>query len=264
MKKIAILLLTILAFSCSDDDEEGAVEDKGQWAMIFNETVRSDSNPVDRTEKFIFDGERLIQHSIKQRYFEEEISNEANLSYSENQVTVTADYFTLVYTLNSEGYASQCVYSWSSQNRIYQFSYSAEGYLTGIVENIGDTEYSSTSLTYENGDITSISSQMNDLENKFVYEPGEESSKYHLPCLGLLEIHPLTFHIEALYAGLLGKNPRHFTTRSYPVGGNDEKTVYSYEFDKKGNPSRMICQTTYAGRQAVYYPYARDISVSFE
>ena len=65
MKKIAILLLAILTFSCSDDDEKGTVEDKGQWAMIFNETVKSDSNPVDRTEKFMFDGERLIQHIIK-------------------------------------------------------------------------------------------------------------------------------------------------------------------------------------------------------
>ena len=186
------------------------------------------------------------------------------MSYSDNQVTVTTDYLTLVYTLNSEGYASQCVYSLSSQNRIYQLSYSAEGYLTGIVENIDNTEYSSTSLTYENGDITSISSKMNGLENKFIYEPGEESSTYHLPCLGLLEIHPLTFHIEALYAGLLGKDPRHFTIRSCPAGSNDEKTIYSYEFDKKGNPSRMICQTTYAGGQASYYPYTRNISVSFE
>ena len=169
MKKVAILLLAILIFSCSDDDEKGTVENKGQWAMIFNESVKNDSNPVDKTEKFMFDGERLIQHIIKQRYFEEEISNEVNLNYSDNQVTVTTDYLTLVYTLNSEGYASQCVYSLSSQNRIYQFSYSAEGYLTGIVENIDNTEYSSTSLTYENGDITSISSKMNGLENKFIY-----------------------------------------------------------------------------------------------
>ena len=148
MKIVAILLLAILTFSCSDDDEKSTEENKGQWAMIFKETVKSDSNPVDRTEKFIFDDERLIQHIIKQRYFEEEISNEVNLSYSDNQVTVTTDYLTLIYTLNSEGYASQCVYSLSSQNRIYQFSYSAEGYLTGIVENIDDTEYSSTSLNH--------------------------------------------------------------------------------------------------------------------
>lgn len=113
MKKVAILLLAILTFSCSDDDEKGTEEDKGQWAMIFNESVENDSKPVNKTEKFMFDGERLIQHIIKQRYFEEEISNEVNLSYSDNQVTVTTDYLTLVYTLNSEGYASQCVYSLS-------------------------------------------------------------------------------------------------------------------------------------------------------
>lgn len=264
MKKVAILLLAILVFSCSDDDEKGTVEDYGQWTMVFNETVRSDSKPVDKTEKFMFDGKRLLQHIITQQYFEEEISYEVNLSYSDSQVTVASDYLTLVYTLNSEGYASQCVYSSSSQNRIYLFSYSTEGYLTGIIEKIDETEYSSTSLTYENGDITSISSALNGFENKFIYEPGEESSKYHLPCLGLLEIHPLTFHIEALYAGLLGKAPRHFTARSFPVGDDEEQTVYTYKFDKEGNPAKMGCQTTYAKGDSGYYPYTRNISISFE
>ena len=60
MKIVAILLLAILTFSCSDDDEKSTEENKGQWAMIFNESVKNDSNPVDKTEKFMFDGERLI------------------------------------------------------------------------------------------------------------------------------------------------------------------------------------------------------------
>ena len=64
-------------------------------------------------------------------------------------------------------YAStMCILVCLQQNRIYQFSYSAEGYLTGIVENIDNREYSSTSLTYENGDITSISSKMNGLRKQ--------------------------------------------------------------------------------------------------
>ena len=105
---------------------------------------------------------------------------------------------------------------------------------------------------------------MNGFENKFIYEPGEESSKYHLPCLGLLEIHPLTFHIEALYAGLLGKAPRHFTARSFPAEGDNEQTIYTYEFDKEGNPQKMGCQTTYAKGESGYYPYTRNISISFE
>jgi hypothetical protein len=263
MKKIVVLLLAVLAFSCSDDEKETG-EGNRQWSMIFNENVKNDSKPVDKTEKFTFDGECLIQHIIKQRYFEEEISHEVNLSYSDNLVTVASDYLTLIYTLNSEGYASQCTYTSSSQNRIYLFSYSIEGYLTGITESIDGTEYSSTSLTYDNGDITSISSTLNGFENKFIYEPGEESSKYHLPCLGLLEIHPLTFHIEALYAGLLGKAPRHFTARSFPAEGDNEQTIYTYEFDKEGNPQKMGCQTTYAKGESGYYPYTRNISISFE
>ena len=56
MKKVAILLLAILTFSCSDDDEKGTEEDKGQWAMIFNESVENDSKPVNKPEKFMFDG----------------------------------------------------------------------------------------------------------------------------------------------------------------------------------------------------------------
>ena len=42
MKIVAILLLAILTFSCSDDDEKGTEENKGQWAMIFNETIKSE------------------------------------------------------------------------------------------------------------------------------------------------------------------------------------------------------------------------------
>lgn len=41
MKIVAILLLAILTFSCSDDDEKGTEENKGQWAMIFNETSKA-------------------------------------------------------------------------------------------------------------------------------------------------------------------------------------------------------------------------------
>ena len=270
MKKSAIILLIAFVCSCCSNDESvgpvgpiGPIEKR--WAIVLSEDVKSDSKTVDKVEKFIFDGEHLIQHTIKQRYFEEEINHETNLSYSGNQVTVTGEYLTAIYTLNSEGYAGQCTYTSASQTRTYSFSYSMEGYLTGITEYIGGTEYSSISLTYDdNGDITSISTATNGLENKFIYEPGEKSSKYHLPCLGLLEIHPLTFHIEVLYAGLLGKAPRHFTTRSFPAENNKEQTVYTYEFDANGNPIKMGCQTTNDGTTAGYYPNTRNISISFE
>lgn len=264
MKKFILLALCALAlFSCSDEEED-IPKDSNQWAIIFNESVRNNSAPVSRTEKFLFENERMIQHSVKQRYFEEEITHEVNLTYSDNKVTATSEGLTLVYILNAEGYASQCAYSSPSQNRVYLFSYSTEGYLTKIVESIDGKEYSTASFAYEDGDLTSVSSYLNNYESKFIYEPGEASSNYHLPCLGLLEIHPLTFHIEALYAGLLGKDPSHFTVRSSPEGSDDEYTTYTYEFDKDGTPTKMGCKTMYAEEQASYFPDTRHISISFE
>lgn len=268
MKKFTVLLMSLLIFGCSDDDNATVEDDNGQWAIVLNETVISDSNPVERTEKFLFENERLLQHSVKQRYFAEEITHEVNLTYFNNLVIATTDGLTLVYTLNSEGFASHCVYESPSQNRIYRFSYSIDGYLTDIIESIDGTEFSSASLTYENGDLTSVSSNLNGYESKYIYESGEESSNYHLPCLGLLELHPFTFHIEALYAGLLGKAPRHLTAKSSPVleekSNDKEYTQYSYAFDDKGNPTQMKCRTYYDGQATKYYPNNRTISISME
>lgn len=266
MKKLAVLLMSLLIFGCSDsDDDKNLAEDNGQWAMIFKETVKSDSNPVNRTERFLYENERLIQHSVKQRYFDEEITHEVNLTYFDNLVITTTEGLTLVYTLNSEGYASHCVYESPSQNRIYRFSYSIDGYLTDIIESIDGIEFSSASLTYENGDITSVNTKLNGYDSKHIYQPGEESSNYHLPCLGLLELHPFTFHLEAFYAGILGKAPRHFTVRSNPDDDKyKEYTNYTYSFDKNGNPTQLGCKTYYNGQVAQHYPDNRSISVSFE
>lgn len=265
MRNITILLLALLVISCSDEDEKDR-EDYSQWTITFNETMSIyGTSPVSKTEKFIYNHGRLIQHITKQQYYEEEISYEVNLTYSDNSAIVATDGVTLVYTLNTEGYASQCVYTSPSQKRIYLFSYSTERYLTGIVESIDGEEYSSTSLTYENGDITSINSTLNGYENKHIYQPGEDSSKYHLPCLGLLELHPFTFHIEALYAGLLGKDPRHFTVRSSPEDVRyKEYTNYTYTFDKNGNLTQMGCQTYSNGQAATDYPNKRSIAVLIE
>lgn len=264
MKNITILLLAILVFGCSDDDKT-TIEDNGQWAILFKEAIISDSDPVYKTEKFLFENERLIQHSVKQQYSEDEIIHEVNLTYFDNLVIASTEGLTLVYTLNADGYASHCVYESPTHNRIYRFSYSIDGYLTDIIESIDGTEFSSASLTYENGDITSVSTTLNGIKSKFTYEAGEESSNYHLPCLGLLELHPFTLHIEALYAGLLGKDPRHFTVRSAPEEDKyKEYTDYTYAFDKNGSPSEMRCKTYNNGQAAKYYPNNRSISISFE
>lgn len=264
MKKFTVLLMSLLILGCSDDDEN----DSHLWNIVFNETVLSDSHSVQKTEKFLYNNDQLIQHSVTQRYFNEEITQEVNLTYIDNQVIVTSENSSHVYTLNAEGYTTQCVYSTPGQNRTYLFTYSSEGYLTKIVENIDDVEFSTASFTYNNGDLVFVNSCMNDYESKFNYEPGKESTNYHLPCLGLLELHPLSFHIEALYAGLLGKDPRHLTIKSSPIpeenSDHKEYTQYSYAFDDKGNPTQMRCRTYFDGEAAKYYPNNRTISISME
>lgn len=255
----------MLVYACSDDDKT-TIEDNGQWAILFKETMISDSEHVDKTEKFLFENERLIQHFVKQQYSEDEIIHEVNLTYFDNQVIATTEGITLVYTLNADGYVDHCVYESPTQSRIYRFSYSIDGYLTDIIESIDGKEFSSASLTYENGDITSVNTALNGIKSKFIYEAGERNSDYHLPCLGLLELHPFTLHIEVLYAGLLGKDPRHFTIRSAPEEDKyQEYTDYTYTFDKNGSPSQMRCQTYYNnGQAAKYYPNKRNIFISFE
>lgn len=265
MKKIAFAVCMILLFGCSDKEGKTPAKDNNQWSIVLNETMYSESHPVYKTEKFLFDHDQLVRHSVNQQYLEDEIANEINLTYSDNQVLVTAGETTMTYILNAEGHADECLYRTPYQNRKYVFTYSADGYLTEMTESIDDTPYSITSLSYENGDLVAVSSQLNDIENTIIYEPGTESSKYNLPCLGLLDLYPFTLHVEALYAGLLGKAPRHFTARAYPEGNDEEYTTYSYMFDEEGNPSQINSQTTYPlGNSSRYYPNRRSISISYE
>lgn len=264
MKKVIILLGVILGIvSCSEDNDKNELNH--QWAIILNETMTSDSYPVSKTEKFLFDQDRLIQHSVRQTVLESEINYEVNLAYSENKATVFTEMTTLTYTLNAEGYASQCIYKESDDwQREYKFSYSKEGYLTEVIENINGKTYSTITLTYNAGDLQSITSNLAEISNKIFYEPGEQSSQYYIPCLSLLETYPFTFHTEALYAGLLGKAPRHFTVRTTPEGNESEYTTFTYQVNQKGNLAQIHSQTTYpGGNSSSYYPNRRTISISY-
>lgn len=224
----------------------------------------SDSHPVSKTEKLLFDQNQLLQHTVRQTVLESEINYEVNLTYSENKVIVATEMTAFTYTLNAEGYASQCIYVEPDLKREYRFSYSTDGYLTKVIENINNELYSTLTLTYNNGDLQSITSSLNGISNKILYEPGEQSSPYNLPCLGVLDTYPLSMHTEALYAGLLGKAPQHLTVRTSIEGNDSEYTNYTYKFDKERNLTQIHSQTTYSGGDSYsYYPNRRTISISY-
>lgn len=266
MKKsvvLALLLSALLACGCSDDEKSAG--DTNEWAIVFNETIYTDAKPVVKTDKFFFDQERLIKHSVTQKHEGGENSYEVMLSYSDQEVRVTSDGSTSVYALNAEGYASRCTYSNAYQSREYVFTYSTDGYLTEMTESIDQTVCSTTTLTYRDGDLSSIASHQDTFSNKINYESGAESCKYYLPCLDVLETYPFTLHTEALYAGLLGKAPTHLTARSKPEGSESEYITYTYQFDEKGNPTYLQSKTTYSGSEDGshnYYPNLRRIAVT--
>ncbi|MDD3039237.1 DUF4595 domain-containing protein [Bacteroides sp.] len=263
MKKVIILLCLIWGISgCSDEEKDSSTNH--QWTITLNETMTNDSYPVSKTEKFLFDQDQLLKHTVRQTVLESEINHEVNLTYSENKVIAATEMTTSTYILNAEGYASQCTYDESDLKREYRFSYSTDGYLTEVIENINNEVYSTLTLTYNNGDLQSITSSLNGISNKILYEPGEESSQYNLPCLDVLDTYPLSLHTEALYAGLLGKAPRHLTASIKPEGNDSEYTTYNYQFNQKGELSQIHSQTTYPnGNSENYYPNRRIVSINY-
>ncbi|MEY8687990.1 DUF4595 domain-containing protein [Bacteroides sp. AN502(2024)] len=266
MKKIFFLFITALLLGCSEEpDDEHHIEDN-RWSIVFHETIINDSYPVYKTETFLFDRQQLIQHSVNQKALESEINYEASLTYSDHKVDVLTEGITLSYILNDKGYATRCMYSTASQKREYLFSYSAEDYLIQLNETIENKPYSITTFTYDDGDLTSVTSSLNGISNTIHYEPDEnENYEYYIPCLGLLDTHPVTLHIEAVYAGLLGKSPRHLTAHTSPEGNDDEYTDYTYQFDDKGIPTHIKSQTFYQGKSFdTYYPNLRNISITIE
>ena len=98
------------------------------------------------------------------------------------------------------------------------------------------------------------------------YQPGKDINYYRLPCPVLADTYPLSFHREAMFAGILGKPTQHLTVASYPDQTDDtytERTEYSYSFDKKNKPTGLHIQTKYGNGKSMNY-INRTINISIE
>lgn len=157
----------------------------------------------------------------------------------------------MTYTLNDDGYATFCKYETASQIRFYDFIYTTDNFLTRIEESIGNTFFSSLDLSYENGDLTSVTTFMNGIENKIMYTAGITANSDKLPCIPLSETYPMSTHVEALYAGLLGKTSNHLVAKTQPYGNDDEWNEFHYSINEAGNISSLKITTHYKG---IVYP----------
>lgn len=282
MKNIFIVLITVLLWSCSKDNNDnnilpvepeepstptGNVEESTQKRIIYFATENGESNQsiltvteimttdgyVNKKETYTFNNTQLIRHFTQQKYYPEFITTyETKLDYSENTVIVTDDNGNiLTYTLNDDGYATFCKYETASQIRFYDFIYTTDNFLTRIEESIGNTFFSSLDLSYENGDLTSVTTFMNGIENKIMYTAGITANSDKLPCIPLSETYPMSTHVEALYAGLLGKTSNHLVAKTQPYGNDDEWNEFHYSINESGNISSLKITTHYKG---IVYP----------
>lgn len=281
MKQVYFLFIAVLLLSCNNDNDSLPVEPEEpstpngvikestvkrtiyfnkdidengqQLALTIKETITSDARDVEKTESYIFSNSQIIKHSIKQEYFPELTTTyDTELAYQDKLVVVTDNNENrLTYTLNDDGYATQCKYETGSQIRFYYFTYSEDNYLTRIEESIGNTFFSSLDLSYENGDLTSITTFINETENKIIYTPGSIDNSDKLPCLPLSETYPISHHIDVLYAGLLGKASPHYVAKTQPEGNNDEWTDYTYSINSSGILQSIQMTTHFKG---IIYP----------
>lgn len=283
MKKILLLLVTAaLLFSCSKDEEgnlpkepevpstptgntqESTLsrtisftreEKDNESVLTLKETLTDDpKHPVNKTEIYTFVNSQLTKHYISQEYSSGPyLSSTFELKYIiDNAVVIAEDETdTLTYTLNTEGYATECTYKAGSQVRFYTFQYSQNNYLTRIEESISNNFFASLDISYQNGDLASFTTSINGIENTIVCEAGETTNSDKLPCLPLIETNPLSTHIAALYAGILGKSTSHLVSKTQPQNNNDEWTDYRYSTDNSGSITSISMTTHYKG---IVYP----------
>lgn len=246
-----LLLSTGLLSACKDDWEEINLPIPDIAQMTISEDITSDGGTVAKKDQYLYENGKLKSHNTIQEFYEQRISQTTTFAYSGNEVVITYESGNAAtYTLGTDGYATRCTYQMAEQVRTYQFTYS-NGYLTQVDEAIDGTPFMSNTLTYNNGDITFISFGEN---NKVACSTSEIVNYGHLPFIKLADLHPLSMHIDAMYAHLLGKPTQHMVSGYEPVkkeGSADspenEETSYTYATDDQQRVTVIQEKTTYTG-----------------
>lgn len=246
LKYILPLALCIgMMVGCTEDNDPVIT------TMTVTEYLTSDGGSVAKVDRYTYTDDRLTSHVTTQNFSIDEstghaqnISHEVTFTYTGNEVTLNySEGNTAVYTLNADGYASECTYRLANQTRTYRFTY-ADGYLTQVDESIDGTPSLSNTFEYKDGDLTSIATGA----NKIICTPDTTVNRELLPCPVFEDTYPLSLHIDAIYARLLGKSAQHFTGSSVPaVADPQEKTEYSYTKDNTGKIIKIDKKLTYTG-----------------
>lgn len=256
---ILMFLMAGIFSACSDNEDNGNNESPFQAIskITLSETISNDGGAVQKTEVYSFISNKLATRSTLQEFYGQSMENGVSCTYSGNQAFFTDNSGnTATYTTSEGGYATRCICQMGSQTREYHFSYS-NNYLTQIDEEIDGEPYSTVRLQYSDGDLLSVDAN----GHKTFFQAGADSNSYQLPCLLFNDIYPLSVHIDAIYARLLGKQSLHLIARTNPEGNEEEWTDYSYQFDEEsGKPIQIATATTSTG--LVYDKYGNATEVT--
>lgn len=264
------LLFSFILAACSEEEDERTEE--SLKCLTITETTGSGTEQVTTEQKFIYTDGKLTRHVTKQTYTDLWLKGEythsvsTQISYELGKVIVTDETGTVfTYQINEKGYATMCTRNEpGSSIRTYIFSYSTGGseYLTGIKESIDGSPYSEISIEFPDNSTMNITEKANTIQSKFIASvngnhPGVSNEKSQLPCLFLSERYPLSFHVEAFYANILGE-PLATLPGQLTIENSEEVTTYEYTQDQKGYITSCATKISVPGRswnRYVQYSY---------
>lgn len=264
---LSLLLFISFMVACNEDNTEEKIK-----LITITETTGSGSEKVTTKQEFTFNNELLQKHVTTQTYTDLWLEGKythtvaTQLKYEPGKVIITDEVGNeSIYNLDAEGRATDCTRNEPGGNiRTYTFSYSTSegGILTGIKENINGQLYSEITIEIPQTGTMRITESSNNLKNTFIAStnndfPGILNTTSRLPWLFLAERYPFSFHVEALYANILG-TPLPVLPGLLEMEGSNEITTYTYTADKQDNITSCTVKTSIPDRS-----WNRDVQYSY-
>lgn len=273
---LSAVICLLGSISCTSDTEEPFVNPENgptgipYHSLTIQELMPSDEIRVVLTQTFECTAGRLSNYIGKQTYesYDFELINQSTILYKDNQAIVTnANQAISTYTLNPYGYATQCIrQEVGGEERIYTFDYITDAgnrhYLKEIKEVLSNGQtYSQIVIERDNDySISAISQQIDTYKQQFQCINSKEIETVNtsqIPHPFLVEIHPLSMHLEALYGKLLGEPCPTMKQQILPEG-TAENVTYDFSSNTEGWFTSCQITTNREGKK-----YIRKISYSF-
>lgn len=254
-------------------EEEKSEPEKGSDSSILyselsiKEVMPSDAQTVTLTQTFKYDNGKLTSCQNIQSYTAIEtfeLSNQTTVTYEGNQIKVTDESGNVsIYTLNEYGYATYCIRNEGTSNeRKYRFSYDIrqnnQHYLTQIEEYLSDNTMYAKIILKHTDNIINITQHIDSSIQIYIAGTPKSTNIVGIPHPFLIELHPLSMHITALYGRWLGEPYAMMFTQIVPEG-NEERVDYIFETDTEGWFTK--CQIT--TKRTNYYQHTRNISYTY-